>query len=110
MVGLWSPRAKTRHRCGCYACGWKGYRAAPVTRKGCPKCGGLVTQMMYHPGTNRYLLYPYCGICLYWERNEGFPNRLGTCRRGRFDEHPLEGKETHEVFGCCNFKRRREVE
>lgn len=50
-----------------------------------------------------------CGYCKHWQRNDGFPNRLGTCQREFTPTKEaifpiaLNRATTHEKFGCTGF-------
>jgi hypothetical protein len=91
---------RKKRRCVCTACGWRGYRVEPE-KMACPSCGtGYVAETL--PGN----IPAICATCCHWVRNRKFPNRFGVCHRSTFNHHPLNGKETHELFGCINHEQK----
>lgn len=50
-----------------------------------------------------------CNYCKHWQRNEGFPNLEGICKRPFVPAQSaifplaLKNAETHGKFGCTGF-------
>lgn len=102
-MSLSHPHSKTKFRFGCI-CGWRGYRIRRYAQQTCPKCQRVIVELIYNQVADNYIFVPTCASCKHWQRNEGFPNRLGKCLRGKSDNHPLENQETHECFGCADWR------
>lgn len=80
-------------------CGWRSYRKKHNNNNSwsCPRCQRYTVRQTTH--AEKIEVYvPPCGHCKFFERNKGFPNRLGKCLKVFPNMSQL--KDVWDRFGC----------